>query len=441
MKKTLSQRLINNKSLSTVLLLLILFTLLFFRNIRSFVYPLPWAEDFFIFINQEYSIGFPATAFKLYAGYIHLLPRIITWFSMKFGLSNAMTVMNWTVLLIKIMTFYLIFASKEISSNLIKFSVIIYLVLLPFSVEVYNNVTNLQWWLIPLMVVVILRQETNNLVLAFDICLLLLTCLTGINCILLVIPCIYLLLRARIRPYFIKSLIVIFCACVQLYFLYTSGRSGTGKIMYIGGGIDVLNLFVNRVIYHTLFNYDGTSYINIVVFICYVLMIFLNLFYYKQNKIVHFVFWLSMAYLLTIFYNFLKSYSYIPNNLMLGFWSERYFVFLRLCSFVLLVSSLHILLTVFVNRKNYKRLISYSCFLLCLILLKNYPINVEFHYQNYNSKRFIINTSLHYQFYNDVERFQTARKGDNVRFHYDSSPFSGCDLPVTKSWHCYLQKK
>ena len=69
------------KALSAFLFLSGVFLLLFFRNPRLFIYPEPWAEDMRIFLSQEYDTGFPEPAFTLYAGYIHLLPRIIAWIS------------------------------------------------------------------------------------------------------------------------------------------------------------------------------------------------------------------------------------------------------------------------------------------------------------------------------------------------------------------------
>ena len=74
---------------------------LFFRNPLVFMFPAPLSEDFGVFIAQEYNTGFPANAFVAYQGYLHLLPRIITWIAMKFDLSSVMTIMNWTVLFIK----------------------------------------------------------------------------------------------------------------------------------------------------------------------------------------------------------------------------------------------------------------------------------------------------------------------------------------------------
>lgn len=119
------------EKLLTLGLMLSIFFLLFFRNTRIFIYPEPWIEDMCVFIAEEYKIGFPNTAIVDHAGYLHLFPRIIAWFSMKFGMSNVMIIMNWTVLIIKVLIFYSIYSSKEISSRLLKFSLLAYLVLLP----------------------------------------------------------------------------------------------------------------------------------------------------------------------------------------------------------------------------------------------------------------------------------------------------------------------
>ena len=96
-----SQEFVMNKStfspavkqaISTFLIFSVIFLLLIFRNPRLFVYPEPWAEDMTIFLGQEYNIGFPEDTFTLYSGYVHLLPRIISWIAMKFGMSGAMII-------------------------------------------------------------------------------------------------------------------------------------------------------------------------------------------------------------------------------------------------------------------------------------------------------------------------------------------------------------
>lgn len=407
---------VHKQPYTTILFLLSVFLLLFFRNPRLFIYPEPWAEDMVIFIPQEYDIGFPGTAFTLYAGYIHLLPRIITWFSMKFDMGYVMLLMNWIVLFFKILTLYLIYKSKEITSGLIKFSLIAYLVLAPFIDEIYNNVTNLQWWLIPLMAALLLRRESNIYVLLFDTCLLILAGLTGVNSIMFAIPCVYLLYRVRSRYCLIKVSVIIICALVQFYCASKAGR--IGQITYTWGGVlDIIHMFVNRVIYHTLFNFHSQSFINFFVFFFYLTILSFNLYFYRKQVAVHFILIFTCIYLVSIFYHLYKvTHGQIPNHWILNFNHERYFVFAKICSFILLISSLNIVFKFLFSYKNYKRLMAYSCFLICLLLLKNYTIDFDFQYK----------------YYNEVQQFKSAKSGEVVRFHFPPTTWHGGYHDITK---------
>lgn len=399
--------------LSAVLVLLVFTLLCIFRNTKLFVWPLPNAEDFGIFFRDEYYTGFPQTAFMLYAGYIHLLPRLITWISYKFDLSGMVFVMNWTVLLFKILAFYMIYKSKEISSGLLKFAILAYLILMPYPNEMYNNVTNLQWWLLPLMAVIIIKRETSVWLFAFDVYLLILSGLTGLNSILFAIPCAYLLFKVRTINCLIKTSVIIVCALIQFYCLYTSPR--IGKIAYDGGILDIINAFVNMVIYHTLGNINSQSLVNIIVLLYYLFIVALNLYYYRRNVIVKFIFVFAAVYLAAIMYNAIKA------DLRPGVFAPRYWVFLRICTFVLTVSSLDILFRSLLSRDNYKRCMAYSCFLLCLALLSNYPVSFP----------------SGYAYYDDARRFETAASGEVVKFHYPGDEHCKPGSP----WVCDLKKK
>jgi len=392
------------KKLASISFLLAVFLILFFRNTRMFIYPEPWVEDMLIFLPHEYFIGFPKTAFMTYQGYIHLLPRMIAWISLKFGLQHAMVAMNWTVLFIKIMIFYLIYRSEEIRSPVIKFSLLAYLILVPFGDEIYNNVTNLQWWLIPLMMFIILRQESNRAAFLFDICLLVLCGLTGVNSILFVAPCAYLFYKLRTKQCLIKGEIMLACACIQIRCLAESVR--VGGLSYDGGVVNLIHMFVNRVIYHTFFKFDYVGYLNLFVFCIYMLTVLFNLYYYRKNITVKFVVLFSAVFTASIFYAMMKEQFGPLENDIRGFGSDRYFVLLRAGSFVLLVSSLNILLRFLFGRKNYKKIMVYLCFLLCLALVKNYGI-----------KDFYT-----FQYYDDIQKFESAEIGEKVRIHYAPEP-------------------
>lgn len=397
---------------SEIFLLLVIAMLLLGRNPMIFIYPEPWAEDMAVFLGDEYNTGFPATAFSIYAGYIHLLPRIIAWISLKAGLSGAMLVMNWSVLFFKVLTCFMIYKSREIGSILIKYAIIAYIVLMPFASEVYNNVTNLQWWLIPMMAVIIMKRETGAFSLLISVILLVLTGLTGVNSVIFAIPCACLMIKQRTPDTLCKNSVVIACALVQSYFLYTSGRSGTGKIIYEGSITDLISLFVSRVIFHTLFKSDTSAWISVTVFTVFISLVIFNIWHYRKIMAVRFVALFAACYTAVIMYNILKTEkdccSFID-----GFAGERYFVFLRLCTFALLVSSLSLLFKTPALRKNYKKLMTISVIVLCAVLLKRYAVSFPFCFD----------------YYTDLDLLAEASPGETVKIHFPPADWS---LDLTK---------
>ena len=77
------------------------------------------------------------------------------------------------------------------------------------------------------MAVVITKHESGILMFVFDIGLLIITGLTGVNSIMFAVPCVYLFFKTKSKASFIKGLTVIACALVQLYYIHaTSSRMG-----------------------------------------------------------------------------------------------------------------------------------------------------------------------------------------------------------------------
>lgn len=390
------------EAVSALLFVSAVIFLTFFRNPRIFMYPEPWQEDMAVFLSQEYNTGFPETAFALYQGYIHLLPRILAWAAMKFGLTDAMRAMTWMVFLINIYAFWLICTCEEIRSRLMKFMLLAYMVLMPFPEEVFYNATDLQWNLIPLMAVILIRKNRSVPSLVLDLCIIVLTGLTGINSVLFAIPCAYLFLRQRTINSFLKCTVNGICSLIQFYFIYSSPR--VGKIMYNGGGLEVLNVYTDRAIWRTLFDVTPSSGVNIVVFTAYLLLLAVSLWHYRKNIYIHFILMFSVLLTAASFYNLfcaLPGIGFLINGES-RFWAERYFAFLRICTFMLLISSLSILFRNFFSKRNYRRLMAFSCFILCLIVLRNYPVRYQFEYT----------------YYGEVARFESAKPGENVALHY-----------------------
>ena len=365
-----------------------------------------------VFLRDEYVTGLPDTAFALYAGYIHLLPRVIAWLSLKAGIGNAMFVMNWSVLIIKAMICCLILRSPEIPSALMRRALAAYLILMPFVNEIYNNVTNLQWWLIPLMALVILRRSESFAAILADAAILLLTGLTGVNSVIFAIPCAYLLIKDRTVGSVVRNSVVIICAILQFYCLCASGRSGDGSLVFEGGIADLICIFVGRVIFHTLFKSDVSLMVGIPALALFAWALALNLRHYRTVREVRFITLFAALYASVILYNLLKSEK-DPAVLLSGFSGERYFVFLRLCSFALLISTLDLILKSPRLRKNYKKIMAALFLVLAVVLVRRYPVSFP-PGSGYSA---------------DIERFEEAEPGESVTIHFPPD------------WKCALVKK
>lgn len=172
------------------------------------------------------------------------------------------------------------------------------------------------------------------------------------------------------------------------------------------GGTDFIQLFVIRVIYHTLFDFGSENYLtsfrkytDILFFLTFILILVLTLWHYRKSSTVWFIFLFAVIYTAAIFSQVSGGVSW---HISSGFGGERYFAILRICSFLLLVSSLNLLFRKCFSRKNYSRTVVYSCFILCILLLKNYPVYFKFEYQ----------------YYDDIERFNFAKPGTAVTIHF-----------------------
>ena len=211
--------------------------------------------------------------------------------------------------------------------------------------------------------------------------------------------------------------------------LTKNGKCGLWNYIYDGGGwlINLINLFVNRVIYQTLFDVTSTNFnLNLFVFLCYISLLIFNLYFYRKNVFVRFIFLFSIVYFVSILYSLIgaqPNLEYFIKVTRLGPSCERYFVFLRICSIILLISSAEIFFKVYISHNNYKRVMSYSCFLLILLLLNNYPSGIQY-FQDRS------------KYYADVEQVESLKPGEILTIHntLDCPPY---DHP----WACFHLKK
>lgn len=135
------------------------FIILFFKKPDTFFNPQLWAEDGSVFlVDQINAQGF--IIFKVYAGYILLLPRLCSLLAdvINIHLEYIPLFYNFFAFLILLLVFLSIaFNTLEIPQGC-KYAMAFSIILIPHSGEVFLNITNIQW-ILTLSVIIILSQS------------------------------------------------------------------------------------------------------------------------------------------------------------------------------------------------------------------------------------------------------------------------------------------
>jgi hypothetical protein len=140
--------------------LLIAVAILFVRKTDSFLHPQFWAEDGAVFFQEQVNQGASAII-KPYAGYLHLVPRLIALVADAFfPYSTAPAVYNYLSLLVMLVVIFNVYSPRFIMDNKLLLSLSI--VLLPhFGNEVFMNATNVNWILAILLLVVLFKEAPD----------------------------------------------------------------------------------------------------------------------------------------------------------------------------------------------------------------------------------------------------------------------------------------
>jgi len=123
-----------------------------------------WAEDGVIFVAQAYSRGIHSI-FQPYAGYLHVLPRLITWAYSHLG--NPESIPKAFAWITTILTGCSVTYIGAVASRYLPRLAAVALALTPLAVlnsgEVWTSVTNLQWVLAPLVAVMLWEMTVAEL--------------------------------------------------------------------------------------------------------------------------------------------------------------------------------------------------------------------------------------------------------------------------------------
>jgi len=139
--------------------LLLCFLILLYREPDGFINPQFWAEDGKIFFQQNLILGFSALL-EPYSGYLHLIPRLISYLTGFLPISFAPALYNFSALVITLFIINYLFSSRIHLP--FKPLLAIAVVLVPYNGEIMMSLTNIQWFLPILLILLIIQDKPNT---------------------------------------------------------------------------------------------------------------------------------------------------------------------------------------------------------------------------------------------------------------------------------------
>ena len=189
-----------------------------YRRPDALVRPQFFVEDGTVFFAQDYTLGVHAL-YKPYAGYLHLVPRLVAWMSSVCPLEYRPTAYVWSCAAVLVGLSVLATSHRTDLPSRPAFALAPLLV--PVGGFLYFHLTNIQWFLALAQLLMLVRRPPASIRgTLLDGTLLLLTGLTGPFCLVtLTLWPLRLLRYGRRRHEWLCLATLAMCAAVQLYFL------------------------------------------------------------------------------------------------------------------------------------------------------------------------------------------------------------------------------
>lgn len=226
---------INIKFVLQGLMFLLAVIVVFLRSPSTYIHPQFWAEDGRVFFETAYRYHFSLGTLMLpYAGYFQFLPRSISLLGSFISLQYMPTVFSFIAVTIQTLPVIYLWSprfSKIVKSTTAKVFLTFFYLFLPFTQEISGNLTNSQWYLALVALMLILISESNNIWIKWvDRLLLLFAGLSGPFAILLM-PVALLGWLSNRKGYTLKRLyIVLACSTIDIINLLFFEARGSGYL-------------------------------------------------------------------------------------------------------------------------------------------------------------------------------------------------------------------
>lgn len=120
------------------------FMLLAYKTPDALFHAQFWAEDGSVFFQQQFGHSMPLV-FTSYAGYLHVIPRLVAWVATAFPYRDAPLIYNFSAIALGAWSIFY-FAKKSAFLSPFWITVAIF-ILVPTNGEEFGDIANLQWLL------------------------------------------------------------------------------------------------------------------------------------------------------------------------------------------------------------------------------------------------------------------------------------------------------
>lgn len=309
-----------NKNAMTVLaifknynnwIILLVAVILFLRKPDAILNPQFWAEDSVVFFRDSITYGL-SSIWHPHAGYLHVVPRIVAWVGKFFPFAWIPSIYNLTSLILTVFVAGYILYSKRLDLPN-KPLLALFIVLIPQTEYVIINLTNIQWILCLLLILVLIQQRATSLgQLTVDTGIIILIGLTGPFLVLFsgLFMARWILKRDAYSAYLL--LVALIVVAVQAGFIVNSPTTASAPI---GSLAEVISQATEVLLKHLIFGLFFGNYLNDVNDLVYylmaavVLLVYLTALYmiYEHIKLALLFLLCAALIMLSTFYRFLPE--------------------------------------------------------------------------------------------------------------------------------------
>ncbi len=208
-------------------------TVIFLRSPSTILKPELWAEDGVFWFPDAYAHGWFAPLKVAHTGYLQTFPRLIAGVGLAIPLGDVPRMFALVALVVQVLPALLIVSrrySRLIPDIRVRLLLAAVYLVIPNSSEVNVNLTNAQWHLGLLAVMIVLAAPARGGWRIFDIVFVALSGLTGPFVLSLLVVVVVLYVITRRRWTLVLGSVAAICGIVQAFELFTSPRGQYGPL-------------------------------------------------------------------------------------------------------------------------------------------------------------------------------------------------------------------